>query len=118
MAAVTCAVTALVVIVNVALVAPAATVTLAGTVTWVLELDSVTFAPPLGAGPFNVTVAVSLSPPTTDVPAANALSAGGLTVTVVDCVTPEPFAIMVAVVVAATAVVLMPKFADDAPVLT
>src|SRR5437773_108259 len=53
------AVTALVVIVNVALVAPAATVTLEGTVAAaVLLLESATVAPPAGAAPLNVTVPV------------------------------------------------------------
>jgi hypothetical protein len=55
-----------VVIVNVALVAAAGTTTLAGT--WaaaVLELVSVTVAPPLRAGPLNVTVPCELPPPTT-----------------------------------------------------
>ena len=50
-------VTAEVVIVNVALLAAAGTITLTGT--WaaaVLELVSVTVAPPLSAGPLNVTV--------------------------------------------------------------
>src|SRR6202045_4296910 len=51
--------TALVLTVNVALVAPAATVTLEGTVAAaVLLLESVTCAPPGGAGPLNVTVPV------------------------------------------------------------
>ena len=66
--------TGLVVTVNVAVVAFAATVTLAGT--WaaaVLLLDSVTTAPPDGARPFNVTVPVEEDPPTTEV---------GLTLTV------------------------------------
>jgi hypothetical protein len=49
-------VTTVVVTVNVALVAPAATVTLAGVVEAVLLSDRVTTAPPVGAGPFNVTV--------------------------------------------------------------
>jgi hypothetical protein len=50
-------VTAEVAIVNVALEAAAGTTTLAGTcAAAVLELVSVTVAPPLSAGPFNVTV--------------------------------------------------------------
>jgi len=60
------AVTALVLTVNVALLAPAATVTLAGTVAVdVLLLVSVTAAPPVGAGPLSVTVPVEGDPPVT-----------------------------------------------------
>jgi hypothetical protein len=60
--------TALVVTVNVAVVALAATVTLPGTwATVVLLLDKLTTAPPDGAGPFNVTVPVDEVPPVTDV---------------------------------------------------
>jgi hypothetical protein len=58
--------TALVVTEKVAVVAPAATVTLAGT--WaaaVLLLDSVTVAPPVGAAPLNITVPVEELPPVT-----------------------------------------------------
>jgi hypothetical protein len=52
--------------VNVALVWPAGTVTLAGTVTSeVFALESVTRAPPSGAGPFNVTLPVAGVPPGT-----------------------------------------------------
>jgi hypothetical protein len=60
--------TGLVVTGNVAVVAFAATVTLAGTVeAAVLLLDSVTTAPAAGAGPFNVTVPVVEVPPITEV---------------------------------------------------
>jgi hypothetical protein len=60
------AATALVLTVNVALVAPAATVTLAGTLAAVvLLLESVICAPPAGAAPLNVTVPVEELPPVT-----------------------------------------------------
>src|SRR5689334_25171576 len=60
------ALTALVLTVNVALVAPAATVTLEGTLaTVVLLLESATCAPPAGAAPLNVTVPVEEFPPVT-----------------------------------------------------
>jgi len=58
--------TALVLTVNVALVAPAATVTLDGTVdAAALLLESATVAPPAGAAPLNVTVPVEEFPPVT-----------------------------------------------------
>ena len=54
--------------VNVAVAEPAVTVTLAGTVaTAVLLLDSVTLAPPAGAGPLRVTVPVEGLPPPTEI---------------------------------------------------
>src|SRR5467141_385149 len=60
------AATALVLTVNVALVAPATTVTLDGTLAAaVLLLESVTTAPPDGAAPLNVTVPVEEFPPVT-----------------------------------------------------
>jgi len=54
-----------VVTVNVAVVAPEATVTDAGTDTPVVLLDNATVSPPAGAGPTKVTVAVAFWPPTT-----------------------------------------------------
>src|SRR5260370_959854 len=60
------AVTVLVLTVNVALLAPAGTVTVAGTVAAaVLLLVRLTTAPPLGAGPLSVTVPVEGFPPVT-----------------------------------------------------
>jgi len=60
--------TVFVVTVNVAVVDPAATVTLGGTVVaFVLLLERATTAPPAGAGPFKVTVPVEEEPPGTDV---------------------------------------------------
>jgi hypothetical protein len=54
-----------VLMVNVALVEPAGTVTVGGTVTEVIPAPSETTAPPVGAGPVRVTVPVVLFPPTT-----------------------------------------------------
>jgi hypothetical protein len=60
------AVTLLVLTVNIALLAPAATVTFAGTVAAaVLPLERETAAPPVGAGPLRVTVPVEGDPPIT-----------------------------------------------------
>ena len=59
------AVTALVFTENVALVDPAATVTLDGTVAKVLLLERFTMTPPVGAVPLRVTVPVEEEPPFT-----------------------------------------------------
>ena len=74
--------TGLVVTVKVAVVAFAATVTLAGTVaTAVLPLVSVTTTPPAGAAALSVTVPVDELLPMTDVGLrASALGTGGVTV--------------------------------------
>src|SRR5260370_41638293 len=58
-------VTALVLTVNVPLLAPAATVTVAGTVAVDVLLERETTAPPVGAGPLSVTVPVEGDPPVT-----------------------------------------------------
>jgi len=55
--------TAPVVMLNVALAAPAATVTFAGTDAAGLLLESAACAPPAGAGPFSVTVPEAGLPP-------------------------------------------------------
>jgi hypothetical protein len=88
--------TALVLTVNDALVVPAATVTLDGTLaTAVLLLESVTSAPPAGAAPLSVTVPVEdCTPPTTLVGFSdNEASVGagggaGVTVSEADLVAP------------------------------
>jgi hypothetical protein len=59
------AVTADVVVVNVAVVVPALTVTEAGTTALVLLLDNATTMPPAGAVPVRVTVPVEEVPPVT-----------------------------------------------------
>jgi len=81
--AVAAVVTALVVTLNVADELPAATVTVAGTVTDGLSSARVTTAPPVGAGALNVTVPVEELPPTTLVgfsDTADRAAAAGLTV--------------------------------------
>ncbi len=82
--------TALVVTVNVALVLPADTVTLAGTVTAeVLLLDRDTATPPAGAALLSVTVPWEVLPPTTLVGlSATEFNAGGVTVSDALWVTP------------------------------
>ena len=59
------AATAPVVTLKVALVAPAGTVTLGGTATAALLLESVTCAPPAGAAALSVAVPVAVPPPVT-----------------------------------------------------
>jgi hypothetical protein len=109
------AVTVFDVTVKVALVAPAGTVTLAGTVaTAVSLLESVTAAPPEGAADVSVTVPVEEPPPVTlaglrpsdetDGPVPN-----GTTVKVADFDTPAPVAVIVTVVVTAGFEVVMKK---------
>ena len=77
--------------VKVALLLPAGTVTLEGTLAAPLLLESVTCAPPAGAGPLSVTVPVEdCTPPTTLVGFnVSEETVGGVTVSVADCVTPS-----------------------------
>jgi hypothetical protein len=116
-------VTAVVFTVNVALVAPAATVTLEGTVAAAALLERLTTAPLLGAGPLSVTVPLEEEPPVTllglrvieervgDVPA-------GVTVSVAVFVVVPRVAVMVTGVEAVTAVVFTVNVALVAPAAT
>src|SRR5712672_1865343 len=90
------AVTALVLTVKVALVAPAASVTLEGTLAAaVLLLESATCAPPAGAAPLNVTVPVEdCVPPITlvglSVSDESVTAGGGAGTTVIEAVLVTP----------------------------
>jgi len=111
--------TGMVVIVKVALVAPLATWTFAGTVAAVLLLSSVTVAPPPGAGPFNVTVPVEVFPPVTlDGLRDRDDSAVGFTVRFEDLVTPPYEPEMFTAVALDTGMVVIVKVALVAPLAT
>ena len=109
----------MVVTAKLALVAPAATVTEAGTVAVaVLPLASVTTAPPAGAAVLSVTVPVLPAPPVT-VPGLKVSEAsGGFTTRVDVLVVPLYVAVMVAVVGEVTADVEMLNVACVCPVGT
>lgn len=115
------AATGLVEIAKVAVVAPAATVTFAGTCAAALLLESVTTAPPEGAPPVSVTVPVEPFPPITlagfsDTDESVTVAAG-VTVRVADWVVPY-VAEIVEVVVVETAVVVTLKVALVSPAAT
>ena len=114
--------TTLVFTVKVAPVAPAATVTLAGTAAAVELLESVTTEPPAGAAALNVTVPVEGLPPTTLVglsDRADSVAAGaGVTVNVALRVVPPNEPEMVAVVELVTDAVVTEKVALVAPAAT
>jgi hypothetical protein len=100
-----------------ALVAPAATETLAGTGTAVeLLLASITTAPPEGALPFSVTLTVTTLPPTVvDGVTVRVEIPSGPTVTEADFETLPYDAVIVADVDAETLPPLIMKVADNAP---
>ena len=111
-------------IVNVALVAPPATVTLGGTVATALPLVRVTTSPPAGAGALKVTVPVLVEPSTTDVGLRLRLESVGLgvapvvTVSTDDLETPPPVAVIVAELLLVTALVVTVNVALVAPPVT
>jgi hypothetical protein len=98
--------------VKVALVAPAGTITVEGTLAAPLLLESVTCAPPAGAGPLSVTVPVEDIPPITlaglSVSEETVGRGGGVTlrIMVVVCVKVPDVPVMVAVTVPMVAALL------------
>jgi hypothetical protein len=112
--------TGVVVIVNVADVLPAATVTLVGTdATAGLALDRVTAKPPVGARPVSVTVPVELLPPVTVAGLRVRVDrAGGFTVSVPVLLTPPADAVTTTAVWFATGVVVIVNVADVVPAAT
>ena len=99
--------------VNTAVVAPAGTVTLDGALSGSMA-ESVTAAPPVGAGAVSTTVPVSETPPTTDDPLSERLaSATRATVSVGDCPAAPPVVAEIVVLPAATPVTV--NDAVDAP---
>ena len=109
--------TATVSILNVALFAPAATVTVEGTVaTEGLLLLSDTEIPPLGAAPVSFTVPVELAPPTTVLGMSDSeLNTGAVTVSVADFTDPPLLAVIVTGVENATGIVETLNVAFVAP---
>ena len=110
-------------IANVALVAPAATVTLTGAVAAVLLLDSATPNPPAGAVAVNVTVPCAETPPVTlvgltDTAESDAGAGGGVTVSVAVFVAPPALPVIVTGVDAPTALVATLNVALVAPAAT
>jgi hypothetical protein len=116
------AVTVRVVIVKVAVVAPADTVTLAGTVPMVVDDEArVTTAPPVGAALVSVTVPVTATPPVaaeTLVVTLDKTAAGGVTAKVAVPLDPLVVAVIVALVLAFTVPAVTVNVAVRVPAAT
>jgi hypothetical protein len=111
--------TATVVTVNVAVVAPAATVTLAGTVALALLEVSATESPPVAAAELIVTVPVDVAPPSTDVGFnVTPVTSGPSTVSVAVTEVVPVVAVIVSVLFVPTAVVETVKVPVVAPAAT
>ncbi len=111
--------TGTVVIVKVAELAPAATVTDADVAAQPLLEASCTVRPPVGAAPLSVTVPVEEVPPTTEVgDTVRLVGVGGMTVRAAVAVELPETAVIVAEVVAASGIVATTNVAEVAPSAT
>jgi hypothetical protein len=112
--------TAVVVTVNVAVVLPAGTVTVSGTIAEELLLDSAAVMPPAGAGAFRVNVPVDGDPPVTDVGLNDTEDSPAPAVMVSAAVLTTLLYVPVIVAVAddVTAIVVTVKFAAVLPAAT
>jgi hypothetical protein len=90
-----------VVMTKVAVVAPATTVTVAGTDADVLLLDRFTVNPPVGAVALSVTVPVTVAEPPVTVPGLTDTLLGPITFTTTEAVFDPPLSVAVIVTVAA-----------------
>lgn len=106
-----------VVMAKVAVVLPAGTVTLPGTVAEELLLDKATAIPPVGAAAFNVTVPVEEVPPATDAGFSETelRPAPAVTISAAVLLAPLYVAVIVAFVAEVTAAVVTVKFAVVLP---